>query len=226
LNQLGRQSAILVALFAGMIPFSSGASLRAQDVVHIAAGETGKGRTKITCTVLDYTGQSLTLELPGGVQRVFPAERVVQIETTRSKQQTDADKLYERRQYQPALTQYRQALEAEERRWVRREILAQMVWCYRGQGDVASAAQTFLLLVQSDPKTPHFDCIPLAWLPGEPSPQAAQLARQWVDRKDLPAAVLLGASLLIGTADRTLALERLNSLAFDTDARIGWLARA
>ena len=48
---------------------------RAEDVVHVAVGDNVRSRTKLTGEVLDYTGETLLMRLPGGNERAFPADR-------------------------------------------------------------------------------------------------------------------------------------------------------
>jgi tetratricopeptide (TPR) repeat protein len=171
-------------------------------------------------------GKELVIELSGGVQRKYPGEQVVEINTNWTKEQTTADAIFARRQYNEALTQYLAAGRAEDRRWVRRKILSQMIRCYRELNQPVPAGDLFLALVKEDPATPYFDTIPLAWLPGEPLPPLEQKARQWLTRDDQPVAVLLGASHLLSTVDRSAALDQLNRLAVGTDPRTALLAQA
>jgi tetratricopeptide (TPR) repeat protein len=109
---------------------------------------------------------------------------------------------------------------------VRREITAQIVWCYQALGRTAEACEEFLLIVRSDPQTIHFDCIPLAWVPGQPPVALERKAREWLDRKDLAVARLLGASHLLSSSVRQSALARLEELASESDARVAQLAAA
>jgi tetratricopeptide (TPR) repeat protein len=108
---------------------------------------------------------------------------------------------------------------------VRRRITAQIVWCEQACGQPVAAGEEFLILVRSDPETPYFACIPLAWLPAQPSPELEQAARGWLGRNELPAATLLGASHLMSTA-RPQALDCLKQLATSSDSRIAQLAIA
>jgi tetratricopeptide (TPR) repeat protein len=198
----------------------------AQDSVSLSVADDGRPKAKLSGKVLDYTGKELLIELAGGVQKKYPGEQVVDIETRWTKEQTTADAMYARRQYNEALTQYLAAGRAEERRWVRRKILSQMIRCYRELNQPVAAGDLFLALLKEDPATPYFDTIPLAWLPGEPPPGMEQKARQWLFRDDQPAAVLLGASHLLSTADRPAALDQLNRLAASAEPRIALLAQA
>jgi tetratricopeptide (TPR) repeat protein len=195
----------------------------AQDTVYIA-GSTG-GQTKITGRVLDYTGRELRWEHPGGQQQSFPADKVLRIETPYGRQQTDADALLAKNQFDRALDLYIKAVESEPRRWVRRQIVAQIVRCYDALDRPQRAGEAFLLLIRDDPQTPHFDCIPLAWAPRQPSTDLELAARQWLSREE-PAAQLLGASHLLTGRDRPEALRQLRRLAAGADRRIAGLALA
>lgn len=200
------------------------AAAHGEDVVHVSIGENTRSKARLTGEVLDYTGKTLLVRLPGGIERAFPADRVHSVETTRTPEHVAADKLVGQ-QPEAALAQYRRALDKEERRWVRREIMARMVSCSQNLDDTPSAVQFFTLLVQSDPHTPHFDCIPLAWLPRPSSPAVVEAALKWMARDDDPIAGLLGASHLLMSPHRPAAAERLRTLSYIADARVASLAR-
>jgi len=197
--------------------------LAAQDTV-VLRSKTG-GETRATGQIVDSTGRELTLQLPGGTTQRFPAGQVILIETHRTTEQTRGDEQFARGEFAPALTMYRAAVDAEPRRWVRREILAKAVRCYDALGRTAEAGATFLLLLEDDPHTAYFDCIPLGWLPQQPDAALEQAARGWLD-SDRPAAALLGASRLLSTSLRPQALARLNELRSAPDPRIAQLAEA
>ncbi len=190
----------------------------------LVVGSTG-GRTKITGQILDYTGKQLRLERSDGQQQTFAAEKVLRVETEYGPKQTAADALFAKGQFDRALTLYRPAMDDESRRWVRRQIIARVVRCYRALGRSDRACEAFLLLIRSDPDTLHFDCIPLAWMPTQPSGALEQAAGTWLRRKE-PAAVLLGASHLLGSSARSTALQRLKQLAAGPDRRVAQLANA
>jgi tetratricopeptide (TPR) repeat protein len=197
-----------------------------EDVVHAAVGENSRARTRLTGEVLDYTGTTLVMRVAGGAERAFPAERVFLIETERTPEHVRGDKLAGQFQCAAALSEYRAALDREQRRWVRREILSTICRCHRELGEYLPAAQNFLLLVASDPTTPYFASIPLAWEPGEPTAELAAAARQWLGQTDNAVAALIGASHLLATSHAAEASARLKQLAFDRDPRVAWLARA
>ncbi len=194
-----------------------------QDTVTILT-EAGV-ETRLSGRVLEYLGGELRLMLPGGRERSLPAAQVLSIHTEYTTSYIAAEEAFAEHRFEQALTLYRHALEDEPRRWVRRQTLARMVWCYRALDRWAEAGETFLLLLQSDPQTPHFDCIPLSWVAGPPSPALEQAARNWLARPE-PAAALLGASHLLTTAARAQALAQLARLAAGEDRRIALLAAA
>jgi len=175
--------------------------------------------------VVDYTGEGLVFEHPGGRRENVPAERVLAVETTRVGTHNDADAAFDQRRFDAALALYERAVNEERRIWVRRDILAQMVRCYRATGRIDLAANSFLALLQSDPATRHFDAIPLGWVAEQPSPALEQTARSLLAREE-PAAGLIGASYLLSTSGRNEALARLRQLAANTDRRIALLATA
>ncbi len=199
------------------------APLAADDVV-ILRGKAG-GETRATGQIVDYTGRELSIELPGGTLQRFPAEQVLAVQTQTTAEQARADEQFARGEFAAALTMYRAALDAEPRRWVRRDILAQAVRCYDALARPVEAGTFFLLLVADDPATRHFDCIPLGWVPSQPDAALEQAARQWLD-SDQPAAVLLGASHLLSTSLRPRAVARLGELHTAADPRIATLAEA
>jgi len=208
-----------LVLVAALLLTSSAA---AEDTVYLASGS---GTTKVTGRILDYTGRELQLETFSGRAQSYPARLVQRIETEYADRHVAADAAMARRQFAEALALYQQALEAESRRWVRRLIVAQYVWCYRALGQWERAGEAFLLLARDDPETPYFACIPLAWLPTATSLELDTAARRWLGRPE-PAAALLGASHLLSGADRPAALRRLEALAAGQDRRIADLARA
>jgi len=198
-----------------------------QDVVHVANPKSAQGDAEWRGQVIDYTGRELQLQLPSGLQRTFPADRIVRIETEHGPQHVEADRRFAAGEFDGALALYVEARNRESRPWVRREITAQIVGCYRALERPERAGAEFLdVLIAADPHTPHFACIPLAWMPTQPSLAVERAAAEWIRRDDEPAAVLLGASHLVSTSERGAALDRLSRLATDPDERIARLAYA
>ncbi len=194
----------------------------AADVVVVSVGDGGE--TRLSGEVLDYTGKQLVIKLPNGLQRTLPADRVLRIETQRSAQHEQADALFEQGKFEQAASLYLAEVRVQQRRWLRRELLAQAVWCQRNLNRFEAAAQLFLVLYQDDPDTPYFDCLPLSWAPRQPPAALEQRANQWLGGS--PVQALLGASYLMSTSQRPAALQKLSQLLADRDERVAALAKA
>jgi hypothetical protein len=217
-------SAVLcVAVAAADAPAKKGT-----DQVVVATADGRGPTTKWTGEILEYTGKDLQLRLPDEHEKAFPTARIVSVATHRSAQQQAGDTAFGAGNFRQALGHYRAALDGqhETREWVRRQILAQIVWCYQALGEWESACDYFLMLYSLDRTTQYFDCLPLAWLPAEPSGGLAQKARKWLTETEAPIATLLGASHLLSTADRPAALAALAKLSADRDQRVALSAQA
>ncbi|MBN2473056.1 MAG: hypothetical protein JXB62_00510 [Pirellulales bacterium] len=207
----------LAALFVTLLPVA------AQDTVTL--GSSGGGQTKVSGRIVDCTGRHLRIQVPGGREQTFPADKVIRVKTPYGPAHTEADARFADGEFGPALNLYRQAVDEEPRRWVRRRIIARAIWCYRALDDWVRSGETFLLLLRDDPETLDFDCIPLEWMPRQPPAALEQAARQWLNRAE-PTAVLLGASHLLTTGERLDALQRLKTLSAGPDRRVAQLALA
>lgn len=194
------------------------------DVVIVASESRPGAQLRSKGTIVDYTGRELVFELPGGMRRKYPADRVLGFETERSPEQLAADSLFQRRQWTPALESYQQAARAESRPWMRRQILAQMVGCFRELNRLAEAGETFLTIVREDP-TIGLEKMPLAWIAREPAADVERRAAEWLASAD-PAARLLGASWLLLGVKQPEALRQLDLLAASENPAIAALAEA
>ncbi len=199
-----------------------------QDMVEWDPTGSGTARARLTGQIVDYTGQWLVVRLSDGREQKIPGQKVLRVQTSYGPVHQQAEQRFRQGRLAEALNLYRKAIQEEPRRWVRREILARMVVCYEDTGQTAAAGETFLLLLQSDPHTPYWEVIPLAWAPAAPDAGLERQARQWLaqDPEQSPAAVLLGASHLLSGPERAAAWERLNTLVHHQDQRISLLALA
>lgn len=228
---LQRASHLVIALWAvalsGLVPIVIVVpTCSAADVVQYSRSATGTP-VRQTGTILDYTGRELTLELVDGKRVQIPTDRVIAIETTRVDAHQAANRLLADGHPAQALTLYRRAVREETRTWMRRWILADTCRCYAQLGQVEQACDTFSILVGSDPQTPWFDAIPLCWTAQTAPPD---LYRRFVGKLQsgaTPIEQLCAASwLLTSTAERGRAIECLQQLATQPDARVAGLATA
>ncbi|MCA9270329.1 MAG: hypothetical protein KDA41_17730 [Planctomycetales bacterium] len=192
-----------------------------------AGGPAGSPR-RVVGEITEYTGRELLIRTAGGRENRIASDRIDEVFFTKGERHVDGDELFAERKYSEALARYQQAISDEPRTWVRREILAQMVWCQRGLGNDRLAATTFLLIVESDPTTPHFDAIPLAWRPMTLDLAAERQAVAWLNDQANPAARLIAASwLLSGPAEtRNEAKRTLDLLTNDRSPYVAPLAAA
>ena len=212
-------SVLAVAVFWTSVGFC-------QDTVHVSSSAGSSGYATFKGRVADYSGRGLALDTPDGGRRTFPAERVLRIETYHTQARQDADGLFDKGQFAPATALYERAHREEERPWMRRQIMAQLVWCRRATGQLQSAGEEFRVVVWEDADSPYLSCIPLAWIAGQPSGTLEQAAKAWLNLEAEPAMVLLGASHLLSTAARAVALDRLERLAATAGPPVNQLALA
>ena len=195
-----------------------------QDTVVVSSSAGSSGYATFKGQVVDYSGRGLSLDTPDGGQRTFPAEQIVRIETYHPQARQDADGLFDTGQFAAAAALYERSHKEEKRPWMRRQIMAQLVWCHRATGQLRLAGKEFGVVVWEDPNSPYLSCIPLAWMAGQPSGSLEQAAKEWFNLEDEPAMVLLGASHLLSTANRGVALDRLERLAATADPPVNQLA--
>lgn len=204
------------------------APARADDVVSLRAERADGGKTRWTGEILDYNAKELRLRLISGKERSFPAGEIAEITTPLSTQQQAGDERFAAHDYAGAFEQYRAALGAGERRdWVRRQIVARSIDCLRAQSQPETAGQTFVkVLLSGEGDTPYLDCIPLCWRTSIRPPALERAAASWLADASSPFVAILGASWLIGSAQNSAAVARLQRLSLDRDRRVAWLAQA
>lgn len=169
--------------------------LLAQDHV-VLQGDGQSSRLVLPCQILDYTGEKLSAQLKSGVRKEYPADQVLEVRTDWLDAHERGRKLLAERKPSDATKSLQEALVAESRPWVRREILALLIRCALRQGDRVTASARFLSLSESDPKTRHFGLIPLVWASESVNQAAKSQAREWLTKEsDIPK--LLGASFLL-----------------------------
>ena len=193
----------------------------AEDTVWMKSSGPSDRVYKRVGTVNDYTGETLTL----APDTRIPADRVVRIDSDWTEAQQVGDKAFAAGDFEKSLTAYGQALRDEPRGWVRRQIMTQMVWCYRGLGKSDLAALAFVSLIKADPTSRSFDAIPLVWNSSATKRVDTAKARDWLSDENA-AARLVGASHLLSTPDHRAAMEVLEALSIIKDPRVALLAQA
>ncbi|MBS0205407.1 MAG: hypothetical protein JSS49_21085 [Planctomycetes bacterium] len=196
----------------------------AQDRVIIQ--QPGGSRFPISGIVEDYTGRELKLIVRSGEPpRRYPREEVVEVQTAYTSHHEKGRQLLARGQPVEARTELNQALKEEDRAWVRREILAQLVRCALWNGNYRSATPLFLSIVESDPETMHYGLAPLAWTDTSSESDVKLEARSWMTDRSV-VSQLIGASHLL--FDRELndqAETVLRRLAREPNVKLQRLAQ-
>jgi tetratricopeptide (TPR) repeat protein len=211
---------VLAVLWLGLARSACAAE---EDVVYFSHGRL-RSQTRLTGEVVDFTGKQLQIRVNGQVSS-YATERVSHVEFRRQPEHHEADQLFAKRDFAEARNRYLRTQLVEGRRWVRRLLVSQVIWCYAHLQQMDSAGDTFLDLLADDPDTQYFDAIPLAWLPQAVPPLLENKARAWLDSHQ-PAAVLMGASHLVSTSQRAAAMDALRKLRLHADPRIAGLAAA
>lgn len=216
------RTAILGALLVWLL---AGAPLpaAAQDVIevqHPKAESTVKRRGEIR----GWEGSALTLET-NGREEAIPNEIIVRVETAWSEEYQTARKLLDERQFAAAIQPLAKAAAAESRPWAASIIRADLVRALSATGNDFEAVQQFLLILARDPETRFMEFAPLAWDTGLVDTPFAALAQQCL-ASPKPNIQLLGASWLLGTSERTAAVERLSKLKQDIRPEVAHLAAA
>eukprot|EP00456_Euglypha_rotunda_P069217 TRINITY_DN607_c0_g1_i1.p1 TRINITY_DN607_c0_g1~~TRINITY_DN607_c0_g1_i1.p1 ORF type:complete len:392 (+),score=100.85 TRINITY_DN607_c0_g1_i1:1760-2935(+) len=192
----------------------------------VTVQQPGGSRFPITGYVDDYTGRELILRTKTGEGlKRYPREDVVQVQTAYTAHHEKGRQLLASGKPNEARTELTHGLKEEDRAWVRREILAQLIRCALWDGNYRAAAPLFLSIVESDPETIHYGLIPLAW--GDTASEAAIKleARGWLADKS-PVAQLIGASHLLFDRELNEQAEKvLRQLARDVNIKIQRLAQ-
>ena len=225
-NKTIRQA--LVALLLVAFCLGTAAWLPAQpagsDTVHVW-DEKGETQTRIRGTIQAYDRNVLTILTVSGREQQVPSARVARLESRWDRRQLEADMAFESGEFERADGLYRQALEHETRDWARHRLVVQLVWCQQATGKWPEAGSLFLKSVLgSNPQTPYFDAIPLVWKTPAASLPMERLGKTWLVDERSRVANLLGASWLLTSAERELAIQVLRQLAVGEDRQIAFAA--
>ncbi|QDT37018.1 hypothetical protein [Stratiformator vulcanicus] len=215
----------LIAIFVAILILSLPSAGIGQDRI-VLRSESGASEIPLTGSILEYTGEELTIRTGPDAVRVYEAERILGVETPQTEPHRAAIKAFQERRFQDAFDLTIKAVEEEQRQWVRREILALRVKVALALGDRIAALDAFLSIVTSDPTSRHFSLIPLPWRLEPPPKDLVAAARIWM-RGGSEVSRLCGASVLILSEDESeRARAELDQLAISFDERVYHLARA
>jgi tetratricopeptide (TPR) repeat protein len=194
----------------------------AEETVRLRSGSDGRGVVEVVGTVVDFTGREIRLARAGREQ-AYPTQRVIEVVTQWPPGYDEGKAALAEGKYAEAVQQFARAAQAEQRVWVRRLAMEQMIAGYAAQEDWLRSGDLLVSLASSDPATPALGRPPLPWARVEGVPQPR--AENWL-RDNTEAAQLLGASHLLPGALRGEATKVLQALARSEDPRIALLAQA
>lgn len=217
-------SGTVVALLILLLSPASRGQAQFRDEV-VIEGPTG-GRIIQKCEVLDYTGRGLTARIPMGTGRIeYTSSEIVSVNTWLTEAHSAAGLALKENRLEAALVSGERAIKEEMRAWVRRDILALLVRCELRRGDLTAAGRRFLLIIDSDPLTPHLPLIPLRWDQQSVPATDRAIAQVWL-RSTGSMPRLLGASqLLMDTGLGSTAASTLETLTREPGESVRQLAQ-
>lgn len=187
----------------------------------ITIQQPGGSRFPVSGVVEDYNGREVIVQIRSGEPpRRYPRHEVVEVVTAYTSHHENGNQLLSRGNPTQAKVEFQTALKEEDRTWVRREILAQIIRCDLWKGDYRAATASFLAIVESDPETLHYGLAPLNWT-NQASDSSTKLeARSWIADKSV-AAQLIGAShLLFDREMNSQAETTLKRLARESNIKL------
>ena len=169
-----------------------------QDEIDIR-GPNATAHFSLKCKISDYNGSQIKVVGPIG-EKIYPISDVVAVRYARIKQQIDAEQLLAEGRNDEAESLLKKAVEAEPRRWARREILGLLTGCALRREDFATAGSRFRQIYESDPFTRHINLAPLVWASQSIDGLNRSTAAAWLNESK-PMDRLVGASLLLYDAE-------------------------
>jgi tetratricopeptide (TPR) repeat protein len=197
----------------------------AEDIVIVKSGKDGADQLKRKGEIIDYTGRGVRVRGISGRSKTIPLDEVIRIETPLCDSHELGNVAMTAGDYEKAVEHFETAVRNSEetRTWMRRQILASVIQCQHSLGKHDVACHYFVGLLRNDADTPHFDAIPLAWLPSQRLGE--RQAERWI-ADDVPAARLLAASYLLATGLREKAIGELQKIVQADKSRVALLAEA
>jgi len=174
----------------------------------------------------DYLGDELTIRLKTTGPETVRAEQILEVETYYTPSHREGLELLDKGETEKALAALQAALKEENRRWVKREILAALVRGQTRRGDLLAATQTFAEILSTDPGTRHWSVAPLAWAPTAVGVPLKAQARQWLAGEHAGLKLIGGSLLLLDPVYGEAAQRELTDLSRSPQRPLAPLARA
>lgn len=130
-----------------------------------------------------------------------------------------------KREFTKANQSIKQALIAEARPWVRRELMALAVEASLNSGNWSTAASQYVAMKQSDSASRNLDLIPLQWASENLSDEDRLFAVRELTSSDITAQLIAASWLLEVTDWQKKAEKVLSELLYAPDSEVRNLAR-
>lgn len=214
----------LLIQIVGVLPLLASSVCVAQDKVIVQ--QPGGSRFPISGIVEDYTGREVLLQVRAGEQaRRYLRQDVIEVQTVYTAHHEKGRQLLAQGKPVEAKAELNLALKEEDRTWVRREILAQLIRCALWNGDYRAATTSFLSIIESDPETLHYGLAPLNWT-NQPSDGSARIeARTWITSRSLTSQLIGASHLLFDKEMNDQADSTLRRLARETNVKLQRMAQ-
>lgn len=183
------------------------------DVVMVRRAQ-NRREVRYVGRVLDYASGTLRLRMKtSGSVRSFESADIVRIETPRLDDHVSADRLLAQGKYSEAATAFNSALVQEQRKWVRRDIMASLTRLHLRRGKRLAAARTFVELTNSDPQTHYRGLLPLYWSTETLDASAVAQAKLWNASANYFARLIAASMLFNVPAERAEAMKTMDDIA-------------
>ena len=199
-------------------------STYAEETVIYQNSVTGR-QVKATGTIENYNRGELLLRTSSGQIKSIEASSIAEIQADYPSTYLEAKLRMSNLEFDQALPLLDKALVQAPDGWMKHEILARQVECFSSLNRPEEAAIRYVQLLQLDPKSAFYDCVPLVWTSVEATARTQQLAQSCIRQQKYPYVALLGASILLTSDKKTEAQTALNALTKSDDADVAVLAQ-
>ena len=196
----------------------------AEDVIIHQNSVTGR-QVKSTGTIENYSRSELTLRTASRNIMSIKPDNIIDIIAERPTLYSEAELRMKNQEFEQALRLLESLLIQVPDGWMKHEILSRQVECLNNLNRPEEAAVRYIQLVQLEPNTAFYDCVPLVWSSVELSSKTQQLAQSWIRQQKYPYIALLGASLLLNSDKKNEVQTALNVLTKSEDADVAALAQ-
>ncbi|MEN1679348.1 MAG: hypothetical protein AAGJ46_07115 [Planctomycetota bacterium] len=195
--------------------------LATADTITLRPTAAGERPYRVEGEVLDWRGEGVKFSVGRSSSRLYPADRVVDVQTTWPEGVAEAKTAIQRRLWQAAADSLPAAERKEKRPWARRQIAIRRLECLLALGQWKRAGDLLIAIDSQDRTTRAWRLAPLPWFASDAISMPD--ASSWLARRE-ESARLLGAAWLLFSPRSSQAVGELRSLARSRHAAIATLA--